>query len=62
MVGDSVWDMLAAQRARALGVGLLSGGYGREELERAGAFRVYEDPADLDRHLDELGIRPPPLA
>jgi HAD superfamily hydrolase (TIGR01549 family) len=60
VVGDSVWDMLAARRARALGVGLLSGGYGREELERAGAFRVYEDPADLDRHLDELGVRPPP--
>jgi len=57
VVGDSVWDMLAAQRARALGVGLLSGGYGREELERAGAYRVYEDPADLRRHLDELGIR-----
>jgi HAD superfamily hydrolase (TIGR01549 family) len=57
VVGDSVWDMLAAQRARALGVGLLSGGYGREELERAGAYRVYEDPADLKWHLDELGIR-----
>ncbi|HZS87254.1 MAG TPA: HAD family hydrolase [Chloroflexota bacterium] len=59
VVGDSVWDMLAAQRARALGVGLLSGGYGREELERAGAFRVYNDPADLHAHLDELGIRVP---
>jgi HAD superfamily hydrolase (TIGR01509 family) len=59
VVGDSVWDMLAAQRARALGVGLLSGGYGREELERAGAFRVYNDPADLLAHLDELGIRVP---
>src|SRR5258708_18182173 len=57
VVGDSVWDMLAAQRARALGVGLMSGGYGREELERAGAFRVYEDPADLRAHTDELGIR-----
>ena len=57
VVGDSVWDMLAAQRARALGVGVLSGGYGREELERAGAFRVYDDPADLQAHLDELGIR-----
>ena len=57
VVGDSVWDMLAAQRARALGIGLLSGGYGREELERAGAFRVYNDPADLKDHLDELGIR-----
>jgi HAD superfamily hydrolase (TIGR01509 family) len=57
VVGDSVWDMLAAQRARALGVGLLSGGYGREELQTAGAFRVYEDPEDLRAHLDELGIR-----
>ena len=57
-VGDSVWDLLAARRARALGVGLLSGGYGQEELERAGAYRVYEDPADLLLHIDELGIRP----
>ena len=57
VVGDSVWDLLAARRARALGVGLLSGGYGREELERAGAFRVYEDPADLLDHLDEIGVR-----
>ncbi len=57
VVGDSVWDMLAARRARALGVGLLSGGYGREELEQVGAYRVYEDPADLLRHLDEVGVR-----
>ena len=57
VVGDSVWDMLAAQRARALGVGLLSGGYGLDELERAGACRVYEDPADLLRHIDEVGGR-----
>jgi HAD superfamily hydrolase (TIGR01549 family) len=57
VVGDSVWDMLAARRARALGIGLLSGGYGLEELERAGAYRVYEDPADLLTHLDEVGGR-----
>ena len=38
-------------------IGLLSGGYGREELERAGAFRVYDDPADLLDHLDEIGVR-----
>jgi HAD superfamily hydrolase (TIGR01509 family) len=57
VVGDSIWDLLAAQRAGALGVGLLSGGYGQDELERAGAYRVYEDPADLLAHLDELGIR-----
>jgi HAD superfamily hydrolase (TIGR01509 family) len=56
-VGDSVWDLLAARRARALGVGVLSGGYGQDELERAGAYRVYEDPADLLLHIDELGIR-----
>ena len=57
VVGDSVWDLLAARRAGALGVGLLSGGYGREELESAGAYRVYNDPADLLWHLDELGVR-----
>ena len=57
VIGDSIWDMLAAQRARALGVGLLSGGYGQEELERAGAFRVYDDPADLLRHVDEVAAR-----
>jgi HAD superfamily hydrolase (TIGR01509 family) len=59
VVGDSVWDLLAARRARALGLGFLSGGYGREELIYAGAFRVYEDPADLLAHLDEVGIRRP---
>jgi HAD superfamily hydrolase (TIGR01549 family) len=59
VVGDSVWDLMAARRGRALGVGLLSGGYGREELFYAGAFRVYEDPADMLAHLDELGVRRP---
>ena len=57
VVGDSVWDLLAARRARALAVGLLSGGYGQDELERAGAYRVYQDPADLLDHLDEVGVR-----
>jgi phosphoglycolate phosphatase-like HAD superfamily hydrolase len=57
VVGDSIWDLLAARRARALGVGLLSGGYGADELQSAGAYRVYEDPADLLTHLDEVGIR-----
>jgi phosphoglycolate phosphatase-like HAD superfamily hydrolase len=60
VVGDSVWDLLAARRARAPGVGVLSGGYGQDELERAGAYRVYEDAADLLRHLDEVGVRPDP--
>ena len=58
VVGDSVWDLLAAQRAGALGIGLLSGGYGREELERAGAYRVYADPAEMLTRLEEVGVRP----
>jgi HAD superfamily hydrolase (TIGR01549 family) len=56
VVGDSTWDLLAAVRKGALGVGLLSGGYGQAELERAGAFRVYDDPADLLMHLEQLGV------
>jgi HAD superfamily hydrolase (TIGR01509 family) len=58
VVGDSVWDLLAAQRAGSLGIGLLSGGYGADELERAGAYRVYEDPLDLLNHCYEVGVRP----
>ncbi len=57
VVGDSVWDLLAARRARALSIGLLSGGYGQEELEKAGAYRVYQDPLELLAHLDEVGVR-----
>jgi phosphoglycolate phosphatase-like HAD superfamily hydrolase len=57
VVGDSIWDMLAARRAHALGIGLLSGGYGEDELQSAGAYRVYQDPADLLKHIDEVGGR-----
>ncbi|PYR95564.1 MAG: HAD family hydrolase [Acidobacteria bacterium] len=57
VVGDAVWDLLAARRAGMLGVGLLSGGYGEEELARAGAYRVYQDPADLLSAIYQLGLR-----
>lgn len=57
VVGDSIWDMLAAQRCGALGIGLLSGGYGLDELRYAGALRVYDDPADLLLHIDEIAGR-----
>jgi HAD superfamily hydrolase (TIGR01509 family) len=57
VVGDSVWDLLAARRAGCLGIGVLSGGYGQEELEQVGAYRVYQDAADLLAHLDEVGVR-----
>lgn len=56
VVGDSVWDMLAAGRRRALAIGLLSGGYSQGELEQSGAFRVYADPADMLEHIEDLGI------
>ena len=56
VVGDAVWDLLAARRAGMLSIGLLSGGYGSDELERAGAYRVYRDAAELSISLDELGI------
>jgi HAD superfamily hydrolase (TIGR01509 family) len=58
VIGDAVWDLLAARRAGMLSIGLLSGGYGEDELSRAGAFRVYRDTAELHRSLDELGILP----
>ncbi|KFE50684.1 HAD family hydrolase [Pseudomonas syringae] len=58
VIGDAVWDMLAARRCKATGIGLLSGGYDIGELERAGALRVYEDPLDLLNHLDEIASRP----
>ncbi len=56
VVGDSPWDMLAAGRRRAVGVGLLSGGYSKGELEEAGAFRVYADPSEMSLHIEDLGI------
>jgi HAD superfamily hydrolase (TIGR01549 family) len=56
VIGDSPWDMLAAARRRALGVGILAGGYSKGELEESGAFRVYADPAEMLLHIEDLGI------
>ena len=58
VIGDAVWDLLAARRAGMLSIGLLSGGYGEDELTRAGAFRVFRDTAELHVYLDELGVLP----
>jgi HAD superfamily hydrolase (TIGR01509 family) len=57
VVGDSIWDLLGAGRAKALGIGLLRGGYGEAELFQAGAYRLYENPADLLDHIAEIGIQ-----
>jgi phosphoglycolate phosphatase-like HAD superfamily hydrolase len=56
VVGDSVWDMLAARRAHFLGIGLLCGGYAESEMTGAGAFRVFADPGQLREHLHEAGV------
>jgi len=49
--------MFSPPAARSTGSGPAIGGYSRQELEVAGAFRIYHDPAALQLHLDELGIR-----
>jgi HAD superfamily hydrolase (TIGR01509 family) len=57
VVGDAVWDLLAARRAGMLGIGVLSGGYGEQELAQAGAYRVYRDPGQLLESIYQLGLR-----
>jgi HAD superfamily hydrolase (TIGR01509 family) len=56
VIGDAVWDMLAARRSGMQGIGVLTGGIGRAELTEAGAYRVYGDPAELDARRHELGF------
>jgi phosphoglycolate phosphatase-like HAD superfamily hydrolase len=56
VIGDAVWDLLAARRAGMLSIGLLTGGYGEDELLGAGAFRVYRGADELLASIDELGI------
>jgi len=56
VVGDAVWDLLAARRSGMLGIGVLTGGIGRTELTQAGAYRVYSDAAELDARRHELGL------
>jgi phosphoglycolate phosphatase-like HAD superfamily hydrolase len=47
MVGDTVWDVLAAERAGIRCIGLLCGGIAAADLRGAGAAQVYDDPAAL---------------
>jgi HAD superfamily hydrolase (TIGR01509 family) len=56
MVGDSTWDCIAAARAGVATVGLLTGGFSREELREAGAIAVYESIAELIAHLHETPL------
>jgi HAD superfamily hydrolase (TIGR01549 family) len=56
VIGDAVWDIHAARRAGIMSVGLLSGGFGEQELYNAGAMRVYQDARALHAGMDELGF------
>jgi HAD superfamily hydrolase (TIGR01549 family) len=56
VVGDAVWDIHAARRSGILSVGLLTGGFGEQELYNAGAMRVYQDARALQQGIDELGF------
>jgi HAD superfamily hydrolase (TIGR01549 family) len=56
MVGDSVWDVKASLRTGVPCIGLLSGGFGAEELLAAGASVVYDNVTDLLAHLDDSPI------
>jgi HAD superfamily hydrolase (TIGR01509 family) len=55
-VGDAVWDIIACGRAGVRAIGLLSGGVSREELEKAGAEAVFDDPKQLADELDATSI------
>lgn len=56
VIGDAVWDVHAARRSGIMSVGVLSGGFGEQELYNAGAMRVYRDAAALLEAVDELGL------
>jgi HAD superfamily hydrolase (TIGR01549 family) len=56
MLGDSTWDCKAAEAAGVPTVGLLTGGFSREELVEAGATAVFESLAGLRERLDETPL------
>ena len=56
IVGDSVWDVLAARRMKAAAVALRTGGFDGHELQESGAYRVYADPQELSESLEQLGL------
>jgi len=56
VVGDSVWDVLAARRMKSSAVALQTGGFDGQELQVAGAYRVYADPRELADSLEQLGL------
>jgi HAD superfamily hydrolase (TIGR01509 family) len=57
MIGDTPWDVQAAQRAGVQTIAVMTGGFSEQELRDAGAVAVYESVADLREHLDRTALR-----
>jgi len=56
MIGDSTWDCIAATKAGIETIGVLTGGFSREELFDAGAAVVFESVEELRQRLDETSL------
>ena len=59
LLGDSRWDCEAARRAGIESVGLLTGGFSRQELCEAGAVAAFESIAALLDGIDDTPLRAP---
>jgi phosphoglycolate phosphatase-like HAD superfamily hydrolase len=57
MVGDSVWDVIAATRAELKTIGVLSGGFSEAELRESGAVAVFESVLEVRQRLDSTPLR-----
>ncbi len=53
MIGDSPWDVQAAERAGVQTLAVMTGGFSREELCQAGAVEVYESLTELKDALQQ---------
>jgi HAD superfamily hydrolase (TIGR01509 family) len=59
MIGDTPWDVIAAQRAGVQTVAVLTGGFSEQELTEAGALSVFESVRDLQGALDDTPLGEP---
>jgi HAD superfamily hydrolase (TIGR01509 family) len=57
MVGDTPWDVQAAERAGVPTIAVMTGGFSEAELRDAGAVAVYESVAELRERLDDTALR-----
>ena len=57
MVGDTTWDIRAAKAAKVPTIAVRTGGFGVDELEKAGAAAVFESVAELLERLDDTKLK-----